>query len=471
MKTYFLFAAFILFMFSNPLSAQLPHTFQPPPVNPGGNFTRSLIVDCFDEIITDITNGNPSGLEHELFNYIQKNYIGYIILSGLEHLNIFGNSIKEKSLREFLIHARDSIPGLKIGLGATDAVHYTITPLLNATTGSGCFSSGLIPNLTGFNYALNNTGINFENLNRSEMCKFFFKAAQFCRNLYNKNPGKFKFPFDSFFLEYRYWNYTTSLASMQNEFMNFKMLLSVMNILKCNFNCIRYVEAEFLPSEIFNQQAWTAIDQITEADPLMDKMMIPAYSNNAPGLFDQICKTMHFLTDRFSKQRSTFYIGMNAEDNSFSFCDTSLIPHNYLGDYLNGTISPNGNLYSVENMFLQKFNNPVYMCSSCSCLPFNGNHYSIANVYGNELAGSMWTPYSMMKANHLYRSKKVNEMESTNEIPARCILLDLNGKMIQSFSSMDLFSIKRNELILPAGIYFLKILYEDGRTEVKRIVF
>ncbi|MEO8211021.1 MAG: hypothetical protein ABI840_10700 [bacterium] len=299
MKTNFLFTAILLSMIIKTTNAQLPHTSQPPPVNPGGVFMRSMIVDCTDDIISDISNGNVLQLEQGLFKYMRDNYIGYIILSGLEHANVFGNMPMENALYLFLIHARDSFPKIKIGLGASDAINFTVSAPGTAMINTGCFPTGTITNLQGFNSALNNTGINSANLNRSEMCKFFLKAAIFVTRMRKSSPEKFKYLFDSFFLEYKYWNYTTSLISMQNEFANFKTLLSVMKILKCNYNCVRYVEAEFLPSEIYTLQAWTAIDQITEADPLIDMMMIPAFNNNATILFDQVCKTMHFLTDRF----------------------------------------------------------------------------------------------------------------------------------------------------------------------------
>jgi len=450
------------------LKAQLPHTSQSPPVNPGYPFTRSLNVDCADEIISDMANGNLLNLEQELFNYVRNNFIGYIILSGMEHSNVFGNPQLENALSNFMIHARDSFPGIQIGIGGSDAGIFQSSGPMTVTLpfNMACFPKGMMTNINDLNNALNNTGLNNINLKRSELCKFFLKAAQFGHQFSKNNSSKYnKYGFDSFYLEYRYWNFTTSLTAMQNEFLNFKTILSFMKILKCNYNCTRFVEAEFLPNEIYNLQAWTAIDQITEADPLMDRMMLPAFTNNADGVFDMLCKTMHFLSDRFSKPRTTYFIEMSAEDNSFNFCNSTVIPHNYLGDYLNGSVIPNGNLYSVERSILKKFNNVNYMCSSCSCRPYSDNHYSINNVYGNVLAGSLWTPYSMLKDHNLFRTKeKVLEKNSESEI-IQIQLVDLNGRVMKTYRSRNDYEKDKSQFV---GIYFLKIEFADGFVKVER---
>lgn len=427
-------------------------------------------VDCADEIISDISNGSPLRLEMELFRYMRNNFIGYIILSGFENSNIFGNRQMENALKDFLIHARDSFPGIQIGLGASDAGPFQSSApvMVSLPSTNGCFPQGNISGLNAFNQALNNTGPNAVDLRRSEICKFFLKAASFVYNFGKYNPSKFnKYVFDSFYLEYRYWTYTASLSTMQNEFTNFKTILSLMRTLKCAYNSCRFVEAEFLPSEIYNLQGWTAIDQITEADPLMDRMMLPSFTSNADFVFDQVCKTMHFLSDRFSKPKTIFFIGMSAEDNSFSYCNSTLTPHNYLGDYLNGTVIPNGNLYSVEKQFLIKFNNSNYMCQSCSCFPYTDNHYTSTNIYGNALAGSMWTPYSMLKTHNLFRQGKISlKNESDNEIIS-IHLINTDGKFIKSYHSKNDFKGDKSN---PQGIYFLKTQFKDGRVETEKVV-
>ncbi|MEO8211020.1 MAG: T9SS type A sorting domain-containing protein [bacterium] len=161
---------------------------------------------------------------------------------------------------------------------------------------------------------------------------------------------------------------------------------------------------------------------------------------------------------------------MSAEANSFTFCNSTLISHNYLGDYLNGTVSPNGNLYSVEKILLKKFSDPNYFCSACSCYPFNGNHYSTGNIYGNELAGSMWTPYSMMKAHNLYRTSEKESDKLNDERIISCELLDQSGRIIRKYDLMEDFIINKNNKELPFGIYFLKITYDDGGFKIKKIV-
>jgi hypothetical protein len=48
-------------------------------------FTRGLYIDCADEIIQDMANGNSLGLEAELKDYITTNFINYIALFSLDN--------------------------------------------------------------------------------------------------------------------------------------------------------------------------------------------------------------------------------------------------------------------------------------------------------------------------------------------------------------------------------------------------
>ena len=449
------------------VNAQLSHQSHQPPVNPGYPFVRGLYIDCADEIINDIANDNVLNLRQELYDYIRKNYVGYIILCGLEQAGIFGNLRLENALRKFLLHTRYSFPGIQIGISGSDSgeINSTATVAIPFSFRAACFPKGTISNITYLDSILNNSGTNSASLKRSELCKFFLRAAVFGSSWNLKNTIKINLGFDAFYLEYRYWNYTSSLAEMQDAFLNFKTILSVMQVLKCNTKHMMNIDAEFLPTEFFNQQAWTAIDQITEADPLMNRMMIPAFTKNAAGVFDQVCKTLHFLSDRFSKPQTTLFIKMSAESSSFNYCNSLNEPKDYLGDYLNGTTTPSGNLFSVEQSFLNKFNDPLYMCSSCSCRPFEDNHYSLSNIFSNQLAGSMWTPYSMLNGHSLYRIPEIKNETSDKKNPLTVELIDINGRIISTYKSFnDIIDERNNQL--PVGIYFLKTLYSDGSQEV-----
>ena len=467
-KSYTLFTIAFILLFNLTSTAQFPHVAHLPPLNPGYPFIRGMIVDCADDIIRDISNGNALNLEQELSDYIRKNFIGYIILSGLEHAGVFGNPTQEAALRIFMRKTRISFPGIQIGISGSDEGSFQATgaitpyPFINS-----CFPNGSLNSINDFNNALNDAGLNAVNLKRSEINKFFYRAATFAYD--PAFPLRCKFAFDAFYLEYRYWKHTSSLTAMQNEFTNYKKILSVMKVLKCNFHWIRNIDTEFLPTELFNLQAWTAIDQITEVDPLASRLIIPAFTNNVDGTFDQICKTLHFLSDRFSKPHSVIFIELSAESRSFNYCNSNIQPQDHLGNYLNGTVIPSGNLYSAEKKFLTKFNDPSYLCSLCSCRPYVGNHFSLLNIYGNILTGSIWRPYSMMQDHNLFR-KQENADVAKKEIDAVAIqLIDINGRIIKYYTSMDEVFDEQLNGTLSEGIYFQKIVYKNGKKEVKKI--
>ena len=447
------------------------HQSQRPPLNPGYPFTRGMYVDCADEIIHEISNGDVLTLQRELNDYIRNNYIRYIILCGLEHSNIFGNPSLEAALRSFMNKTRTTFPGIQIGISGSDSGVFQNTGSLIVPQqfAINFFPLGSLNNISNFNDALNNAGLYSINIKKSELCKFFFRAAQF-----GNNSGIYKYSthckatFDAFYLEYRYWNQTSSLSAMQYEFSNYKTILSVMQVLKCNYSCIRNIDAEFFPTEIFNLQAWTALDQITEADPLADRLMIPAFTRNAAGVYDQVCKTLHFLSDRFSKPNSKIFLELSVESSSFSYCNSSIIPQDYLGNYLNGSASPSGNMFSVEKMFIDKFNDSNYMCPSCSCRPYIDNHYTFSNPYGNNLSGAMWTPFSMLKDHNLFKETEKQNSEIIYSDPLLIQLFDISGRIIKNYKTLNESIDGQNNSSLADGVYFLKIVYPNGKQEVRK---
>ena len=450
----------------------LPHQAELPPQNPGYSFTRGMYVDCADKIIYEISAGETFRLQKDLYDYIRKNYMGYIILCGLEHSNIFGNRTLESALQSFMIKTRKTFPGIKIGLSGNDAgVFQNTAPLtVSPPFDLDCLPYGTLITEGNFKDALNDAGLNSVNIKKSELCKFFYRAAQFGNyNGVYKYSTHCSFAFDSFYLEYRYWNETSSLGAMQNEFLNFKTILSVMKVLKCNYSCIRNIDAEFLPTEIFNLQAWTAIDQITEADPLADRLMIPSFTNNAAVVYDNICKNLHFLSDRFSKSNSNLFLKLSAESNTYNYCNSTDMPQNYLGNYLDGSATPSGNMYSVEKMFLDKFNDPNYMCSSCSCRPYNDNHYSISNSSGNSMIGVMWGPFSMLKKHNLFKEALGVDSKMQKGDPVLVQLIDFSGRILKTFRTLEESNELDSDASLSDGIYLLKIVYENKQQEVRKI--
>lgn len=447
----------------------LSHQNQSPPVNPGYPFTRGINVDCADKILVDISNGNNLKFL-QLNEYIRKNFIRYIVLSGLEHSNIFGNPSMEAVLKSFIYKVRITFPGIQIGISGSDSGYFQTTEpvLVPNQFAANCYPKGTINNFNSINQAFNDAGPFLINLKKSELCKFFYRAAQFGINAEaSKNTLVCKTTFDAFYLEYRYWNKTFSLAAMQNEFSNYKTILSVLQILKCAYGCIRFIDTEFLPTEIYNLQGWTAIDQITDADPLADRLIIPSFTSNAAGTFDQVCKTLHFLSDRFSKPNSKIFIELNAESRSFNYCNSSQIPNNFLGDFLNGTVTQSGNMYSVEKMFLNKLNDIDYMCLSCSCRPYNDNHYNYLNTSGNSLVGVIWTPYTMLNDHNLFREQEKKRVEFVERKPILFQLIDINGRIKNYKTQEEISGLATNNSIAD-GMYFIKIVYADGKQEIRK---
>jgi hypothetical protein len=459
MKNYFLIISLIAFVNLESQSQNIQaHQIEAPPINPGGNFSRGIYVDCSDDIVHDISIGNPNGLEAELISYLQNNFIDYAILCGLENSFVFGNPVLENSLRRLLEDMRSAIPGIKIGVGGSSDYFFQQTAFLRASDdfAKECFPNGSFKSIQEFNDALNYSSTNSSAGKVSELCKFFFRAAQFEMEEDNLRKSRScKSAFDALYVQYRYWNHTSSLALMKSEFENLKKIISFMKILKCNYTCIQKCDAEFLPSDFFTLQGWTAIDQITDLDPITDRLMIPHLTSDANSVFDKECKTLHYLSDIFSKQGSEIYIEVSAESPSFNYCSSAIVPQYHLGNYLNGTTTSSGNMYSVEKKFLDTFNDPGYFCSPCLCYPYIDNHYSSTNIYGNILNGFMWKPYSMMKDHDLFRKKK-EVVTNESAAPVNVQLFDMNGRMIQNKNS--------------TGIYFLKKIYENHKVEYEKVL-
>ncbi len=443
------------------------HQSQPPPNNPGYPFVRGMYVDCSNDIITDISNGNPLGLELDLTNYILNNSIGYIILSNLENSNVFGDPNLENALRSLMHVLRASVPGIKIGIEGSNENFFQNTGYLHIWErfGKECYPVDAMHSIKKTEEIANDQKSQ-SNLVRSELCKFFIRAARFGRKTDNYAPGSScETAFDVLYVKYPYWLHTNSLVDMQNEFNHFKDVLYLLRALKCQYNCTGAIDAEFLPTEIFNLQGWTAIDQITDVDPFVDRLMVPAFTNWADDIFDMSCKTMHFLTDPFSKEGTRFFIELSAESSSYNYCNSIATPNNYLGDYLDGLTNPSGNMYSVEKKFLDKFNDPAYVCTNCQCQAYMNNHYSTSNKQGNILSGMMWGPYSMLKDHNLFKTTNDKNKSAYDDSDDTELiqLFDLEGRLI--FQSKN----RAETTPLPKGLYLKITTYKNGKTEKSKL--
>ncbi len=455
------------------------HQHEPPPAS-NFPFTRGMYIDCSNDIISDIKNGNPLGLFADLKMYIRDNYIGYIALYGLDHSAVIGNPQLEPSLRYFLSNLRQNFPDIKIGaIGSSDGFFTGSAYLrVNDYFNRVCFPSNSVLRLSQVDSLVNRSSTPAE-LKRKELCRFFLRAASMSRSRHDRHSNRCEAAFDALYLDYPYWENagTLPLADIQSEFEAYKSILKVMQLLKCSFSCITSVEAEFQPTDAYRLSGWTATDQITEADPLIDKMMIPAYSNSLnPGSgFDVACRNLHLLSDRFTKDGSAFYIGLSARSNSYNYCNSSDIPDDHLGAYLDGTNPVSGNLYSVENFFIDKLNNPLYFCSGCSCYSYNDNQYSTTSPASNRCSGSMWYSYGMMRTHNITKIRSsdeivLSEMNSilhielsseTTIVSAR--IIDCSGKIVRELKNNDSISLDIETAELAPGMYFLDVTDSENR--------
>jgi hypothetical protein len=480
-KTYILL---LLLLMTLSISAQIAQQHQPPPTN-NYPYTRGMFVDCTNEIITDMRNGNPLAAFDELKTYIRENFIEYIALYDLDRNLIIGKPVLEQYLKQMIIALKIEFPQLRIGVVGKKADHTIRTRKLKA---SDYFTPACLVNspytLSQLDSMINYVG-NAEDMQRSETIKFFLRSIDFTKTFVPDGLSNCKSPVKVFYFEDRYWKDASSgtMNQVKSKFESYKSILRLLQMLKCHCNDIS-IESEFEPTNYFRLQGWTITDQIEQADPLIDKMMIPFYTSpfNANGAYDINCKLLHLLSDQFSKNGTTFYTGFSAQSNSFTFCNSSTTPMEHLGRYLMGIIPmASGNMYSVEKGFLDKLNDPAYMCAGCSCYGYLENQYSPSNPTANMCVGSMWYPYSMLKNNGLFRKGAKEVATTANSIDLQIksgashfdltltngelftiVLYDVQGRKIaeeRTNAPSHTFDIA----VLKSGTYFLNAISISGK--------
>lgn len=479
-----IFSIIILMTMAVTARSQSAQQHQPPPSN-NFPFTRGMFVDCTDQIILDMKNGNPTGAFDELRTYIKENYIGYIALYDLDQNKVIGNALLENHLKEMIILLKAEFPQLQIGFIGKKSGYSVRTKSLKVSDylSSSCITSASPYTMNQLDSLINRVG-NYEDLQRSETIKFFLRSIDFSKSIKSDKPEICNAPINVFYLEDPYWlNASTgNLTLTKAKFDSYKSILRFLQLLKCPCRDIS-IEAEFEPTDYFRLSGWTVTDQIEQADPLIDKMMIPFYTSpyNSTGAFDINCKLLHLLSDPFSKNGTNFYIGLSARSNSFYYCNSSTTPLEHLGRYLMGILPlASGNLYSVEKSFLDKLNNPTYMCAGCSCYEFPENQYSSNNPTANMCVGSMWYTFSMLKDHSLFRVKNNDQdIVQENEIQIKMdnsqielsllnnemltfTLFDIQGRKIRdSFNNSPIHTIEISGL--NDGTYFLNAISVGGR--------
>ncbi len=462
------------------INAQTAQQHQAPPTN-NFPYTRAMFVDCTDDIVADIRNGNPLASLDELKTYIRENFIGMISLYDLDHGKVIGNPALEPSFRIFLRELRHDFPQLKIGIVGRKYDYTLASGSMRASDyfSRNCRSNGNLYTQHQLDSLINSVQ-NYSDLQRSETIKFFLRAIKFSKQFGPNSCNPCRSAFDVFYLEDPYWKdaSSNSMAVVKSRFETFKLTLNVLQLLKCACPNIS-IETEFDPTDFFRLSGWTATDQIEQADPLIDRMMIPFYTSpyNANGAYDINCRLLHLLSDQFSRDGTTFYCGFSAQSNSFNFCNSPNIPLEHLGRYLAGTIGmASGNMYSVEQAFLDKLNDPLYMCAGCSCFEYSENQYSTSNPTANKCSGSVWYPYSMLKNNGLFRK---SSLENSNELITNLNASEMNLKLqSNTISSFQLFDtqgrVVKKESVnainhtidlsgLSAGIYILSVKTLEGK--------
>ena len=480
-----IYTTLILLIIATSNFAQTALQHQAPPTN-NFPYTRGMFVDCTDDIIRDIRNGNSYSLD-VLKTYIRENFINYIAVYDLDHGKVIGNPTMEPAFKVFLTKLKKEFPTLQIGIIGQKTGYNSRTKNLKVADffSSACFSSAAPYSRIQLDSLINDVRNN-DDLQRSETIKFFLRGVKFTNSMQQPGPGNCNSMIDVFYLEDQYWKDISNgnLVSAKAKFESYKSVLQFLQMLKCN--CRNFtVEAEFEPSDYFRLAGWTATDQIEQADPLIDKMMIPFYTSpyNASGAFDINCRLLHLLSDQFSKNGTRFYTGFSAQSNSFYYCNSSTTPLEHLGRYLSGIIPmASGNMYSVEQLFLDKLNDPAYMCAGCSCYEYQENQYSISNPTANMCTGSMWYTYSMLKNNGLFRTG--NSIDE-NELVMNPDGQNINLKLISNHPfSFELFDVQgravKSEMKnaidqildisdLSNGIYILSVKSTDGKQFSRRI--
>ncbi len=328
-----------------------------------------------------------------------------------------GNPALEPSLRTFLTDMRTLFPGINIGAAASANTFLNQTDpfLLSATIHAFCEDGPQGKSVHDFEHLMN-APQNARERQEAEMLKSVCRLAAFSGD--NKDPlydgwdiPEACFPaFDFLFIEVEYWSNDYPTVSDKNAaYNNLKNCLYLGQKLKCKFNCLRNIDAEFNPRDIIDPNnillPLYRTTQIKECDLLMDQVMLVNYvtPSEAAISFDYKCDVLKEFADNATKKHSQIIIAYSAEDPSFTDCHGNNMA-DYLGKYLDCT-DPiyTGNMYSVEQDFVTLLENPNYLCPNCNCTTFLENHFINTNLDANEILGSIWFAKSFMMDHNLSR--------------------------------------------------------------------
>ena len=437
----------------------------PPPSQANYNgwsygFKRGLYVDCANDLIQDMKNGNFAS-EVNLQNYVNTNFIDQIVLFGLDNNIVVGNPSLEPILRTFLTDMRAMFPGINIGAAAsaTGFLNNTDPFFLSATIHAFCEDGPQGKSVSEIENLMN-APQNARQRQEAEMLKSVCRLAAFSGD--NKDPQyngweipETCFPaFDFLFIEVEYWsNDYPTVPDKNAAYNNLKDCLYLGQKLKCKFNCIRNIDAEFNPRDIAaysgplgNYLALPRKTQIKECDFLIDQVMLVNYVTPSVAAlsFNYKCDVLKEFADHGTKKHSQIIIAYSAEDPSYIDCHGQNMQY-YLGQYLDGTDPANtGNMYSVEQDFVNLLEVQSYRCPLCNCTTFSENHFTNTSLDANEIAGSIWFVSSIMMSHNL--SRQSNTTISSKEIAVSCYpnpsgefsTISLSNSIINSIEIVDL---------------------------------
>lgn len=461
-------------------------------------FTRGLYVDCADGIIQDMYNGNFAS-ETDLQNYISTNYINQLVLFGLDNNNIVGNPTLEPALRTFLLDMRNMFPSIQMGAAASSKNFLNDTDpfLLSSVVHEFCEDGPQGKSVADIENLMNSP-TNARERQEAEILKSVCRLAAFSGDDKGVQSNGWEIPeacypgFDFLFIEIEYWSqhqYTT-IANQNLAYNNLKLCLYLAQKLKCKWNCLRNIDAEFNPSDIAADlpNGYAALSrkaQIKECDLLIDQVMLVDYvvPNRASISFDYKCDVLQEFADVTTKKHSQIIMAYSAEDLSYVKCDGTGLEY-YLGTYLAGTDPFNnvGNMYSVEQDFVTLLENQNYSCPNCGCTTFLDNHFTSTSLYANEILGSIWFAYSFMQSHALARHSNSNpeatealltcypnpasstsKITITNSVIKEIELRNLISQQIWlSYTNESEFLIDNSTL--PNGIY--ELMVKDGKNSV-----
>lgn len=500
----------LTFFLSSQLLAQSRACFTPtaPPTQASYNgwsygFKRGLYVDCVNDLIQDMKNGNFSS-EQALQNYVSANFIDQLVLFGLDNSVVVGNPNLEPTLKLFLSDMRAMFPGIQLGAAASSKNFLNDTDpfLLSSVVHEFCEDGPQGKTVIEIEDLMNHPHSARER-QEAEMLKSVGRLSAFSGDNKGVQSTEWEVPetclqgFDFLFIEVEYWTGAT-VVDKNLAYNNLKDCLYLGQKLKCKFNCLRNIDAEFNPRDIAayngpqgNYSALSRTTQIKQCDALMDQVMLVNYvtPDHAAISFDYKCDVLKEFADITTKKHSQIIIANSAEKAGFVDCHGTTLGISYLGGYLDGT-DPffTGNMYSVEQDFVTLMENPAYVCPNCACQTFVDNHFANTNQYANEIVGSVWFASSFMMDQNLSRlanrpigtqpvsisfstfpSSFISEIKSENGNIEQIAVFDLTGKEVL-FQKCNSFEVTIDKSSFRNGIYQLNVVDSNHQLHLFKYV-